>query len=262
MSLDVQSLAEDFRAAGIERGDHILVHSSLSSLGPVEGGADAVIDALLLAVGESGTVIFPTLTGCPDDSRERPPVFDARHTRCWTGTVPETARSRHDAVRSLHPTHSVAAIGKLARWVTAGHECVRTPCGYGSPYDKLADVAGRIVLLGVPQAANTSFHLAEEISGAPYVLLSDQVDLTIVDSTGREVEMRGTHLHRWGPKRDYNTFEHALIQYGICRVGAVGAAAVRVLDAMLLRTFLLRKLLDDPLATLALEERAKWMHGT
>jgi len=259
MALNVQDLAESFQDAGIERGDHILVHSSLSSLGSVEGGADAVIDALLMAVGELGTAIFPTLTGCPDDSRERPPVFDARHSRCWTGRIPEAARSRDGAVRSLHPTHSVAAIGKLAKWITAGHELVRTPCGYGSPYDKLGDAAGKIALVGVTQAANTSFHLAEEIAGAPYVLLPDPVDLSLIDSTGAEAQMRGTYLHRWGPKRDYEIFEHAMIDYGICRVGKVGDAAVRVMDAMLLRTLLVRKLLDDPLATLALEERAGWI---
>ena len=97
MALSVQDLAEGFRDAGIERGDHILVHSSLSSLGWVEGGADDVIDALRVVVGEPGTVLFPTLTACPDDSREHPPVFDVRHTRCWTGRIPETARQRPDA---------------------------------------------------------------------------------------------------------------------------------------------------------------------
>ncbi len=259
MGLSVGDLAEGFSGAGIERGDHILVHSSLGSLGWVDGGADAVIDALLACVGPAGTVIFPTLTGCPDDSRERPPVFDARHTRCWTGRIPETARSREGAVRSLHPTHSVAAIGKLAEWLTQGHELVRTPCGFGSPYGKLADIAGKIVLVGVSQAANTSFHHAEEIAGAPYVLLPDAVDLSLIDSSGHEVEMRGTYLHRWGPRRDYDSFELAMIDYGICRTGQVGDAQVRVLDAMLMRMLLVRKLLDDPLATLALGEREHWI---
>ena len=262
MALNVQDLAEGFHDAGIERGDHILVHSSLSSLGWVDGGADAVIDALLACVGESGTVLFPTLTGCPDDSREHPPVFDARHTRCWTGSVPETARSREGAVRSLHPTHSLAAIGELAQWITADHELVRSPCGFGSPYDKLADIAGKIALVGVSQAANTSFHHAEEVAGCPYVLLPDPVDLSLIDATGGQVRMRGTYLHRWGPKRDFETFELAMIDYGICRAGQVGDAAVRVMDAMLLRMFLVRKLFEDPLATLALEERARWIGRT
>jgi aminoglycoside 3-N-acetyltransferase len=162
-------------------------------------------------------------------------------------------------VRSLHPTHSVVAIGKLARWLAQGHELVRTPCGSGSPYGKLADIAGKIALVGVSQAANTSFHHSEEVAGTPYVLLPEPVDLSLIDSDGREVTMRGTYVHRWGPKRDYELFELAMIDYGICRLGKVGDAEVRVVDAMLMRMLLVRKLLDDSLATLALGEREQWI---
>ena len=63
MNLTLIDLVKGFRDAGIEQGDHILVHSSLSSLGWVEDGANTVIDALIGAVNETGTVIFPTLTG-------------------------------------------------------------------------------------------------------------------------------------------------------------------------------------------------------
>ena len=71
--------------------------------------------------------------------------------------------------------------------------------------------------------------------------------------------MRGTYVHRWGPKRDYDALEHSMIDYGICRVGRVGDADVRIMDAMLQRMFLVRKLLEDPLATLALPERENWI---
>ena len=63
---------------GLRPGDVVLVHSSLSSFGYVEGGADAVIDALLDAVGPEGTVMVPTLTGSPEDS---PRVVDAKMMR-------------------------------------------------------------------------------------------------------------------------------------------------------------------------------------
>lgn len=259
MGLSVSYLAEAFRDAGIETGDSVLVHSSLSSLGHVDGGADAVIDALIGAVGRAGTVLFPTLTGCPDDSRDRPPRFDARRTICWTGRIPETARTREGAIRSLHPTHSVVAFGALAGWLTSDHELTRTPCGFGSPYDKLADIAGKIVLIGVGQSVNTSFHHAEEIAGAPYVLLDEPLDVTMIDADGTEVAMHGIYLHRWGPRRDYDEFDETMIRLGICRVGATGEAEVRVIDAMLQRAFLVRKLLEDPLATLALGEREHWL---
>ena len=90
-------LTDQFRDAGIERGDSILVHSSLSSLGWVDGGAEAVVQALLDAVGPGGTVLFPTLTGSREDSPDNPPVFDARTTKCWTGAIPEAARHYAEA---------------------------------------------------------------------------------------------------------------------------------------------------------------------
>jgi len=256
--LTTEQLTEEFNDAGIERGDSILVHSSLSSLGWVDGGADAVVDALIEAVGDEGTVLFPTLTGSPDNSREHPPIFDARSTRCWTGAIPEAARQRPDAPRSLHPTHSASAIGKLARWFTTGHELVHTPCGFGSPYDKLADIGGKIVLIGVTQSSNTSFHSAEEIAGVPYVLRPEPLDVTLTDADGNSIEMRETCIHLWGAKRDYNIFEDPMIDLGICQVSRVGNAEVRIIDAMLQRMFLLRKLLEDPLATLDITERRKW----
>ena len=258
MSLTSQELITGFRQAGIESGDHILVHSSLSSLGWVDGGADAVIDALSDAVGPAGTVAFPTLTGSPDDSPENPPVFDARDTKCWTGRIPETARRRHGAIRSLHPTHSVAATGAIAGWLTSGHELVRTPCGFGSPYDKLADVEGKIVLIGVGQSCNTSFHLAEEVAGVAYVIQDRPMDITFADMSGNWVLMRDAYLHRPGVRRDYEAFETAMIEMGMARVGKVGDAEVRVIDATFERAFLVRRLLDDPLATLALTEREHW----
>lgn len=245
--------------AGIERGDSILVHSSLSSLGWVDGGAEAVVTALLDAVGPDGTVLFPTLTGSSSNSSANPPVFDARATKCWTGAIPEAARQRSDAVRSLHPTHSIVAIGRLASWFASGHEFVRTPCGPGSPYDKLADLGGKIILIGVTQASNTSFHMAEEIASVPYVVQDAPVDVTLTDADGGLVEMRGTRMHAWGAERDYDALEPRMIDFGICHIRAVGSAEVRVVDAMLQRMFLLNELLADPLAVLDLDERMRWI---
>lgn len=251
-------LVAGFEDVGVESGDHVLVHSSLSSLGWVDDGAEAVIEALLQAVGKSGTILFPTLTGTPEDSRKHPPQFDARRSTCWTGTIPRTALATPDAIRSLHPTHSVAAIGALADWLTRDHQLVRTPCGFGSPYDKLASVSGKIVLVGVTQKTNTSFHHAEELAGVPYVLQPEPVDVTLKGPDGKRVKMRQTYLHRWGPKRDYDALEPEMLDLGILRIGQVGETDVRVIDAMFQRAFLVQRLLQDPLATLALSERENW----
>lgn len=262
MDSQVKTLCDELRdGLGLRVGDHILVHSSLSSIGWVEGGADSVIDALLQSVGELGTVVFPTLTGSITDSPETPPHFDARNSVCWTGKIPETARLRSDAIRSLHPTHSVVAFGGYASWFTSGHELVQSPCGYGSPYDKLAAVGGKILLIGVTQQCNTSYHHAEEVAGAPIVLQDRKMDITLTDLQGFPHTMRDTALHKWHYSRDYDAFDPDMLRQGICRIGLLGKAIVRVVDAAGLRRLLVRALLADPLATLDAAERERWIRG-
>ena len=106
------SLTDAFRAIGLNPGDLVLVHSALRRLGPVVGGADTVIDALLAAVGPTGTVAVPTHTW-KVVTREQP-VFHQTFTPSHVGALGNVLRQRAEAIRSLHPTHSVAAIGPRA----------------------------------------------------------------------------------------------------------------------------------------------------
>ena len=62
-SLDRADISDDLASLGLRAGHHVLVHSSLSSLGHVDGGAETVVRALLDVVGPTGTVLVPTLTG-------------------------------------------------------------------------------------------------------------------------------------------------------------------------------------------------------
>ena len=157
-SMTSSAIVEGLKAGGLIVGCQILVHSSLSSFGHVEGGTDAVIDALLAAVGIEGTVLVPTLTGSEKLSPDNPPVFDPVNSACWTGKIPETFRKRSNAMRSLHPTHSVAAIGADAHELIKDHWYSVTPCDESSPYGKLAQRPnGYILLIGVDHESSTMF---------------------------------------------------------------------------------------------------------
>lgn len=249
------SLTNDLRALGIERGAVVLVHSSLSGLGWVEGGAEAVIDALLDAVGERGTVLFPTLTGSELDGPGHPPHMDVRSTPCWTGAIPETARKRPDAVRSLHPTHSVVALGSGARQFTEGHERVETPCGLGSPYTRLMDAGGSILLLGgVTHSSNTSLHAIEELAGVPYHLQPETTDGVVIDSSGNRYLVRN-RLHLWRWERDFPRVHAVLEPHGAVRSGRVGASISTLVPAARLQALLLPVLRDDPLYLLSDDAR-------
>jgi aminoglycoside 3-N-acetyltransferase len=132
------ALGEDLARLGVRRDGVLLVHSSLSALGWVCGGAQAVVEALLDALGPEGTLVVPTHTGGYSDPstwrfpavpeawwpviRETMPAFDPDVTPArGLGLVVEVARSRPGALRSAHPMVSFAAVGPQAAAVTADH---------------------------------------------------------------------------------------------------------------------------------------------
>lgn len=151
------------RALGLAEGDSLIVHSSMRHLGPVEGGADTVLDAILGAIGPRGNLVLPTFNYV-DPPPE--PYYDPRETPGRTGILPEVGRRRAEAVRSLHPTHSVTVIGPDAVRLTAGHLNQRV-FGVGSPVDILTREGGKVLLLGIGQTSNSTIHVAEEHAGMP-----------------------------------------------------------------------------------------------
>jgi len=239
-----EEMARDLGRAGLRKGDTVLVHSSLSSIGYVPGGADDVIDALLEAVGDDGTVVVPTLTGHISDSPENPPAFSSDKPS-WTGTIPEAMRGREGACRSVHPTHSVAAIGNLARKLTEGHEDAMTPCGRGTPYLKVAEAQGKIVFLGATLNSNTTFHSVEELANL-YYHLQPEPTICELEIGGRRVKRR-MFLHAYGAPRTFGEKEGELVESGVAKVGHVGRAKSILVDAGEMIDFALRKLKGDGL---------------
>ena len=154
-----RQISSAISGAGVHPGDHVLVHSSLRKLGPVDGGADAVIDALLDAVGAEGTVAMPTFCYVPPH-----PHFDPRETPGRTGALTEVFRRRPGTRRSVHPTHAIAAAGPRADEFLADHHRT-SACGLGSPLDRLTRAGAWVVLIGVSHTSNTAVHLGEVRAG-------------------------------------------------------------------------------------------------
>ncbi len=244
-------LVTDMHRLGLHEGATVLVHSSLSQLGHVEGGADAVVDALVTVVGPAGTVLFPTLTGSEVDGPQDPPVVDVTLTGCWTGRIPETARRREQAVRSLHPTHSIAALGSAADHYAAGHETGQTPCDEVSPYARLIAKGGFILLLGgVTQESNTTLHCLEELAHVPYHLQPDITDGIVIDFSGNEHVVRN-RLHLWGWERDFLKVNRPLKGARAIQSGQVGQSTSHLISARLLADTILPMLEADPLYLLS-----------
>ena len=157
------------RAAGIEAGDMIMVHSSMKAFGYVDGGPNAVVDALLEAVGSAGTAIVPTLSASYVRGSASGIPFHPRKTPSRVGLITETFRLRPQAVRSLHPTHSLAAIGPNARDLLDGHWPGSTFTIKG-PYGKYVKAGAKLVFLGAPSTSNTTLHAVEDWLDLPYMM--------------------------------------------------------------------------------------------
>lgn len=179
------TLAAQLGALGVEPGETLLAHSSLSSLGWVCGGAVAVVQALLDALGPQGTLVVPTQTGelsdpalwanppVPEEWWERIratlPAYDPLVTPSrGVGVIPETVRNWPGARRSAHPQTSFAALGPRAAEIVDGHapDC---RLGERSPLARLEATGARVLLLGAGYGSCTSFHLAEYRMPSPLV---------------------------------------------------------------------------------------------
>jgi aminoglycoside 3-N-acetyltransferase len=199
------SLAQDLRALGLETGMLVIVHSSMKSLGWVNGGPVAVIQALQDVLTTQGTLVMPAhSSGLSDPAKwENPPVpeswwdtvrdtmpaYDPHRTpTSGIGRIPELFRTWPDVLRSDHPAHSFAAWGRLAGEVTRGHT-LSFSLGPSSPLDHIYQHDGYVLLLGAGYDSVTSFHLAEyrldwmpQISqGAPIFIEGERIWHTYKD---------------------------------------------------------------------------------
>jgi aminoglycoside 3-N-acetyltransferase len=237
-------LVRDLLALGVRPGGILLVHSSLRSLGPNAGGPQAVIAALREALGPAGTLLLPALSYATV-TRERP-VFDQRLTPSCVGIIPETFRLMPGVRRSLHPTHSVCAVGPLTADLLDAHASDSTPCGPASPFRRLPEAGGRILMLGCGLKPNTSMHAIEELVVPPY-LFGEPLEYALVREDGSRTAKLYTPHGFAGWKQRYDRVEALLGPAGL-RSGPVLEAEAHLLDAALLREAALAALRRDPLA--------------
>jgi aminoglycoside 3-N-acetyltransferase len=168
-------------AIGIEAGQVLMLHASLSSIGNVIGGADSVVLALQEVLGPDGTLVALASwdnappdddSGWPEAVREAylrdPPAFDPLVSACarYVGRLPERLRTWPGAIRSDHPEASFVALGGSAEWLTEDQP-TNHPYGPGSPLAKVLEAKGSILMLGAPLETITMLHHAEELADVP-----------------------------------------------------------------------------------------------
>lgn len=207
----------------------ILTHISLKSFGYVEGGALTVIRALQSICGAGGTLVMPTLTfGLID---ERDPLFDVLQTPSNTGHITEMFRKLPDVKRSQHVLSSCAAHGRHADFITSYHG--DTPCGPGSPYHKIAELDGYSLFIGADFAANSLFHVAEEVVHPDYLDYRTIDDAKIINSDGSVdvCPFRRYNCSERGIIRRLERMEPLYLEAQVIREVRIGMASVKLLRA-------------------------------
>jgi aminoglycoside 3-N-acetyltransferase len=233
----VRTLVSDLRELGVQPGTVLMVHSSLSRLGWVAGGARAVVAALLDVVGPQGTVMMPTHSSELSDPaawrhppvpehwwqpiRDETPAYDPVLTpTSHMGAIVECFRHVPGLRRSLHPTVSAAAVGPDARRLTEGHELAHG-LGESSPQARLYDLDGHILLLGVTHSNNTSLHLAERRAAPPDAATTTNWSPVVTD--GRREWVAYPDLV--DDAGDFDEIGEAFAATGLQRTGQVGTGS-------------------------------------
>lgn len=239
----LESLMKQLEQLGIDSQGTLLVHSSLKSMGPVEGGADTVLDAYT-AYMKDGLLVLPTHTWSYIKADN--PRFYVDQSPSCIGILPELFRNRPGVIRSWHPTHSVAALGQDAVEFTKDDHLFDTPCARGSAWGKLLDRKATILLVGVDLRRNTFIHGVEEWADIPGRLTDVHEMLYTVLPDGTEIPVPSRR--HWGLSwsEHFWKVDEVLESRGAMRKGQLGDAVVRVCDATAVAKVITEMLADNP----------------
>ena len=203
--------------AGLRRDDNVVIHSSASSVGAVEGGIGGLLQVFCDFFGSGGLCVFPTMTytllhpwdpesdwcrSCPVPqkycfayglARQDVRRFRADMPAC-TEALPNQALKTPGFRRSLSLTSSVAAFGRNADAFVSGHELCRSGCSKNSPWEKLLKMEGKILLLGVSVEEMTFLHGVLEWAFPETCRMPEiPFETELFDADGRKVECCETH---------------------------------------------------------------------
>jgi aminoglycoside 3-N-acetyltransferase len=231
-----EALLMDLKKIGLVEGDSVLVHSSLSKIGFVPGGAATVIDALFEAVGSKGTLLFPTFPakGKNKTHVEDHPFFDIINTPSQMGSITEYFRKMPDVFRSFHPTDPVCAKGPLAEYYTNTHYGQLTPYNEYSPFRKLCEKKGKILMIGTTlNGACTNLHTLEDAVNFKYPVYDKKIfDIKMIDEKGNtSIVKTKVHNPEYSVKRNCDALKPLFEKENVLTNGMIAGAKSMLIDA-------------------------------
>lgn len=245
-----KTICEAFEKLAITRGDNIVMHSNLRSLGRARDivklpncGADAIIDGMLDAIGPEGILCVPVFTSTFMRGGPSGEIFDPDTTKSRVGSITNKVLERPERVRSLHPTHSWAALGNDAGSFTEGHERTST-FGRDSVCGRMYDMDFKIVWFGTDGRTNTSTHFAEDWLNLPNMTSEDALV-----KKGDGFEKVTVFRSPSGPRDFYSRdskVDKKLAEWNIAAEGKVHNARVTVMRHREFMNNLLSAMIEDP----------------
>jgi aminoglycoside 3-N-acetyltransferase len=238
-------LLEALSSLGIQDSGNIIVHSSFHRFGALGWTPEELIETIICQIGPGGNLVFPTMTWRTVTPMQ--PIFDESHTPGHVGVLAETFRTGYGDERSLHPTHSVAARGNQAKWLTDAHHLANTPCSDKSPYARLASIGGQALMLNVDINYCTALHRAEELlPDTEHFLIAHPESYTCVSRHGGQHNVDIRRHTRF--RREFVNMEDDLARQGaLSRITTDGLVLTRVNLAQAI-DIVYEALLADPTA--------------
>jgi aminoglycoside 3-N-acetyltransferase len=230
-------IQQDLISIGIETGDTLLVHSSLSKIGYLQKGPETLINALITTIGESGHLLMPT---SPNNVYQlnyiqNTPFFDVLNSPSKTGAITEFFRTMSGVERSLHPTEPVSAFGKNANDFVKDHFNELTPYTERSPFYKVAKAKGKILYIGVTlDNAGTSLHVLEDaIKNFKFPIYYPHVfEFDVIDEKNDKHKVKTkVHHPEWSKKRKCDELIPMFETEGVLKKVKIGNADTLLLDA-------------------------------
>lgn len=224
-----EKIINDLKNSGLKSSDRVLIHSSLKQIGNID--ANEVLD-ILIDYFKDGLLLFPTHTwGYIKNDGD---AYDVIKSKPNVGILPTLFLERKGVVRSLHPTHSMAGLGRLAETYLKGEENMNTPCNPLGVYGRLYDIDAKILLIGVNQVKNTYIHSVEESFNVQNRISAEETLFNIITKDNDKLDvLMHKHYCSLHPhvSECYQKLDPIFLEEGAMKIKEFGNAEMRICEA-------------------------------
>ena len=242
-SISVNAIDECLNRLEVKGLDALMVHSSLSGCGYIPGGPNTVIEQL---IQRSQLLCLPTHTYCYPKPDADAQVYDRTSSRSQVGAISDYFWRCDNVVRSIHPSHSLAASGSNAPDLCSNHERCDSPCGESTPYESLINMSASVLMFGCTMNTYTLFHTTEALAGCDYLYCVDPVTMTYIDADGVQQSMQ-MKRQDMSVSRRFTEMEDELVDSELLRRTSLGRGTLLFIpNAGDVHQYLMDRLTQNP----------------